>query len=159
MPEFRHDAANIRALVRDDEVHRDVYVDPQLFELEMERLWHSAWIYVGHDSQVPNAGDFYAATIARQPLLMLRGSDGAVRVLLNRCAHKGAKIVGARAGNCGKAASLLVSRLDLCFGRFAADRAREKRVRRHAIPGIRGGTRFGFCRGCGHLSRLRVRRV
>jgi phenylpropionate dioxygenase-like ring-hydroxylating dioxygenase large terminal subunit len=102
MPEYRHNAANIRALVRDDAVHRDVYIDPQLFELEMERLWQSAWIYVGHDSQVPNAGDFYATVIARQPLLMLRGSDGAVRVLLNRCAHKGAKIVGARAGNCGK---------------------------------------------------------
>ena len=102
MPEFRHDAAAIRALVRDDAVHRDVYTNPQLFELETERLWQSAWTYVGHDSQVPNAGDFYSVTIARQPLLMLRGPDGAVRVLLNRCAHKGAKIVGARAGNCGK---------------------------------------------------------
>jgi len=102
MPEFRHDAAAIRALVRDDAVHRDVYTNPQLFELEMERLWQSAWTYVGHDSQVPNAGDFYAVTIARQPLLMLRGPDGAVRVLLNRCAHKGAKVLGAREGNCGK---------------------------------------------------------
>ena len=102
MTEYRHSAAAIRALVRDDAVHRDVYVNPELFDLEMERLWRSAWTYVGHDSQVPDAGDFYTVEIARQPLLMLRGSDGALRVLLNRCAHKGSKIVGAPFGNCGK---------------------------------------------------------
>jgi benzoate/toluate 1,2-dioxygenase subunit alpha len=102
MTEYRHSAAAIRALVRDDAVHRDAYINPELFDLEIERLWRSAWIYMAHDSQVPNAGDFYTATIARQPLFMIRGSDGVVRVLLNRCAHKGAKIVGANSGNCGR---------------------------------------------------------
>jgi benzoate/toluate 1,2-dioxygenase alpha subunit len=102
MTEYRHSAAAIRALVRDDAVHRDVYINPELFDIEMQRLWRPAWTYIGHDSQVPHAGDFYAVTIAGQPLLMLRGSDGAVRVMLNRCAHKGAKIVGAPSGNCGK---------------------------------------------------------
>src|SRR5882757_9065668 len=102
MPEYRHDAAAIRALVRDDAVHRDVYISGELFDLEMERLWRSAWTYVGHDSQVPNSGDFCTVNIAGQPLLMLRGADGAVRVLLNRCAHKGAKILSANSGNCGK---------------------------------------------------------
>jgi len=102
MLEYRHSAAAIRALVRDDAVHRDVYINAELFDLEMERLWRSAWTYIGHDSQVPNAGDFYTVNIARQPLLMLRGTDGAVRVLLNRCAHKGSRIVGANSGNCGK---------------------------------------------------------
>lgn len=102
MIEYRRNPAAIRALVRDDAVHRDVYTNPELFDLEMERLWRSAWTYVGHDSQVPNTGDFLTVNIAGQPLLMLRGQDGAVRVLLNRCAHKGAKIVGAGSGNCGK---------------------------------------------------------
>ncbi|MEP6548145.1 MAG: aromatic ring-hydroxylating dioxygenase subunit alpha [Gammaproteobacteria bacterium] len=102
MIEYRRNPAAIRALVRDDAVHRDVYTNPELFDLEMERLWRSAWTYVGHDSQVPNPGDFHTVNIAGQPLLMLRGLDGAVRVLLNRCAHKGAKIVGAGSGNCGK---------------------------------------------------------
>jgi len=102
MTDYRHSTAAIRALVCDDAVHRDVYLNPELFDLEMERLWPSAWTYVGHDSQVPNSGDFLTVTVARQPLLMLRGADGTVRVLLNRCAHKGAKIVGAGSGNCGK---------------------------------------------------------
>ena len=102
MSDYRWSAAAIRALVRDDAVHRDVYLSPALFDLEMERLWRSAWVYIGHDSQVPNAGDFLSVNIARQPLLLLRGSDGVLRVLLNRCAHKGSRLVGASSGNCGR---------------------------------------------------------
>lgn len=100
MGKYRDDPAQIRALVRPDGVHRDAYVDPELFDLEMERLWRRTWVYVGHDSQVPNAGDYYTAEIARQPIVMVRGADGAVQVLLNRCAHKGARVVSATSGNC-----------------------------------------------------------
>jgi benzoate/toluate 1,2-dioxygenase subunit alpha len=98
---YRDNPGAIRALVRSGDVHRDVYIDPELFDLEMDRLWHSAWLYVGHDSQVPAAGDYYTTEIARQPLVMIRAQDGEVRVLYNRCAHRGAKLVGATSGNCG----------------------------------------------------------
>jgi phenylpropionate dioxygenase-like ring-hydroxylating dioxygenase large terminal subunit len=77
-----------------------VYLDPELFELEMRRLWRRTWIYVGHESQVPHAGDFYTVDIAGQPLAMVRDADNAIHVLLNRCAHKGSKVLGAPAGNC-----------------------------------------------------------
>ena len=53
MQRYRGDPQAVRALVRPDGVHRDVYVDQELFDLEMEQLWRNAWIYVGHDSQVP----------------------------------------------------------------------------------------------------------
>lgn len=100
MSKYSNDVERIRALVRPDEVHRDVYCDQELFELEMQRLWSRSWIYVGHDSQVPKPGDFYTADVAGQPVVMVRAADGAVHVLLNRCAHKGAKVVSANAGNC-----------------------------------------------------------
>lgn len=100
MGKYKDDGAQIRALVQPDQVHRDVYCDPELFELEMQRLWRHTWIYVGHDSQVPKPGDYYTADIAGQPVVMVRAADGEVHVLLNRCAHKGAKLVSARAGNC-----------------------------------------------------------
>jgi len=99
--QYRDNPGAIRALVRGGDVHRDVYTNPELFDLEMERLWHSAWIYVGHDSQVPAIGDYYSAEIARQPLVMLRAADGAVRVFYNRCAHRGSRLVSANTGNCG----------------------------------------------------------
>jgi benzoate/toluate 1,2-dioxygenase alpha subunit len=101
MANYRDDDGAIAALVRPDRVHRDVYIHPELFDLEMERLWHRAWIYVGHDSQVPKAGDFYTTQIGRQPVILIRDADDEIRVLMNRCAHKGTKVVGAVSGNCG----------------------------------------------------------
>ncbi len=101
MTQYRDNPHTIRALLRGGEVHRDVYTNAELFDLEMERLWHSAWVYVGHDSQVPAAGDYYTTEIARKPVLMTRAQDGEVRVFYNRCAHRGAKLVSATAGNCG----------------------------------------------------------
>ena len=90
----------VRGLVRPDRVHRDIYLDPAVFELEMSTLWRNAWIYVGHESQVPRPGDFFTAQIGREPVIMVRGTDAKVRVLPNRCAHKGTKLLSARQGKC-----------------------------------------------------------
>ena len=97
---YRNNPRAIRELVRPDSVHRDVYRDAELFDLEMEQLWRSTWIYVGHDSQVPAAGDFYSAQLGREPVIMVRGADQRVRVLPNRCAHKGTQLVSAVHGKC-----------------------------------------------------------
>src|SRR3954468_6006770 len=102
MGRYRNDAAALDALVEADRVHRDVYLDATVFELEMERLWSRAWIYAGHESQIRNEGDYLTVDVAGQPLIVLRHGDGSVRVLLNRCAHKGTKLVGEPAGHCGK---------------------------------------------------------
>jgi nitrite reductase/ring-hydroxylating ferredoxin subunit len=90
-------------LVKPDRVHKRVYTDPEIFELEMERLWRRTWLFVGHESQVQQPGNYYATTLARQPVLMIRHTDGRVHVLYNRCAHKGAMLVG---DGCGKAETL-----------------------------------------------------
>jgi benzoate/toluate 1,2-dioxygenase subunit alpha len=102
MTRYRDDPRALQALIEDDRVHRDVYVDPEVFQLEMERLWSRTWIYVGHTSQVPQPGDFITVDIAAQPLVLVRHTDGGVRVLMNRCAHKGTKVVYDFAGNTGK---------------------------------------------------------
>src|SRR6202046_5320585 len=95
-------AAAVHDLVRETEVHRDVYVDQEIFDLEMERLFANTWVYVGHDSQVPNAGDYFGTTIGAQPVLMVRHEDGAVHVLYNRCPHKGTRIASETCGNTGR---------------------------------------------------------
>ncbi len=102
MPNYRDNAGAIRALVRETEVHRDVYVDEELFQLEMDHVFAKAWVYVGHESQIPNTGDFYGTTIGTQPVLMARHTDGSVKVLHNRCPHKGTRITGETCGNAGK---------------------------------------------------------
>jgi benzoate/toluate 1,2-dioxygenase subunit alpha len=79
-----------------------VYLDPEVFAAEQQHLWRNAWVYLGHESQVPAAGDFYATEIAAEPLMMVRLADASVKVLKNRCAHKGTKLVSAVQGNVGK---------------------------------------------------------
>ena len=98
---YRDDAQALLSLVRSDAVHRDVYVDAEVYELEMERLWSRTWVYVGHDSQVPQAGDYATADVAGRPVILVRVEDGTVRVLMNRCAHKGAKLVSEASGHAG----------------------------------------------------------
>src|SRR5262245_17029595 len=100
MGRYSEDPGALRALVRDDCVHRDVYLSQEVFDLEMRQLWHNTWLYVGHDSQVPQAGDYYTADLARQPVIMLRDTDGKIRVMMNRCAHKGSRLLSAPHGRC-----------------------------------------------------------
>ena len=102
MGHYNGNAAAVHDLVRETEVHRDVYIDREIFDLEMEHLFANTWIYVGHDSQVPNAGDYYGTTIGKQPVLMVRHTDGVVHVLYNRCPHKGTRITIDTCGNAGK---------------------------------------------------------
>lgn len=92
----------IAELVRDDSVHKSVYTDPEIFKLEMERIYGHAWVYIGHDSQVPNAGDFHTTRIGDQDVIMVRATDKKVHVLYNRCPHKGAKVVADGDGSAGK---------------------------------------------------------
>lgn len=95
------DIIDVARLVEPDRVHKSLYTDPALFELEMERIFGRAWIYVGHESQVPNAGDYHQALIGRQEVVMTRARGGKVHVLYNRCPHKGAKLVALPDGKCG----------------------------------------------------------
>jgi len=90
---------DISTLVQDTRVHRDIYLSEAIFQLERERLFARAWLYVGHDSQVPEIGDYITLELNGQPLIMLRGADDQVRVLMNRCAHKGARLLSEPAGH------------------------------------------------------------
>src|ERR1043166_4442648 len=91
--------AQLRALIQRDKVHRSLYVDPSLFELEMERIFGRAWIYVGHQSQVPQPYDFMTTRIGREPVVMTRDGKGKTHVIFNRCAHRGVQVCMLERGN------------------------------------------------------------
>lgn len=90
---------DIDRLVEPDRVHRRVYTDPEIFELEIKHIWERIWVYCGHESQIPEVGDYYTFQIGRQPMLMVRDQDRTVRVLFNRCPHRGVMICGNQRGN------------------------------------------------------------
>lgn len=89
----------LKSLVQDGRVHSRIYTDQAIFDLEIERIYHSSWVYVGHESEVRKAGDFQTRLIGRTPVLMMRGKDNQVRVLVNRCRHRGAQVVETESGN------------------------------------------------------------
>lgn len=86
-------------LVQPDRVHARVYYDPQIFEEELARIWHREWIFIGHESEVPEPGDYRTGRLGRQPIIITRGADHQVHVLLNRCRHRGNTICQQRRGH------------------------------------------------------------
>ena len=93
-------AANeqLAMLVQPDRVHRSVYADPAIFELEMDRVFGRAWLVLGHDSQVPKSGDYFTTRMGREPVVVVRNDDR-IHVLVNRCAHRGSMVCADGRGN------------------------------------------------------------
>jgi phenylpropionate dioxygenase-like ring-hydroxylating dioxygenase large terminal subunit len=89
------------SLITDDwRVHASIYTDPAIFALEQERLFHGPWLYVAHESEIGHPGDYRTTYAGTQPVVVARGADdGEVRVLLNRCRHRGSIVCNAEFGN------------------------------------------------------------
>ena len=73
-------------------VDNRVYTDPRVYEREVERIFNRTWLFAGHTSEAREIGDYFTATILGQPLLFVRGKDGAVRAFYNACRHRGSKV-------------------------------------------------------------------
>ena len=86
-------------LVQPHSVHRAVYTDPDVFAAEQERIFRRAWLYVGHESQVPNPGDFLLTRLGPDEVILVRQEDRSLALLHNRCTHRGARVVTAPRGN------------------------------------------------------------
>ena len=76
-------------LVGDGRAHRSIYTDPDIFDLELIRVFGGTWVYLGHDSEFPRTNDFVTRTIGRRPVILTRSSAGRVHALFNRCTHRG----------------------------------------------------------------------
>src|SRR5215475_7635483 len=80
-------------------VNRRAFTDPHILEWEKERVFDQCWIYAGHESEIPHPGDFCSRRVAGRPIILVRGDDGQVRVLLNTCTHRGALVCREQAGS------------------------------------------------------------
>ena len=95
----------IKSLIIDDrrrgrfKVHRSSMTSLELFQKESRLIFDRCWIYLGHESEVENRGNYRRRTVAGRPLFFARGRDGQVRVFLNTCPHRGAVICRRDEGN------------------------------------------------------------
>jgi benzoate/toluate 1,2-dioxygenase alpha subunit len=80
-------------------VDRRIFSDPEIFELEMDRIFKRVWVFLGHESQVKNPGDFITTWIGKVPVVVNRKPSGEIGALVNSCAHRGAMVTRAAKGN------------------------------------------------------------
>src|SRR3982751_525061 len=71
---------------------RDIFTDPDLFELEMRYIFEGNWIYLAHESQLANNNDYLTLFMGRQPVIVSRDRKGQLHAVLNACAHRGAMV-------------------------------------------------------------------
>ena len=86
-------------LVTDDTVHGSVYVDPEVYGDEMDRIFVRGWVFVGHESEVAEPGDWVTRRLGEEPVLMTRDRRGGINVVANRCSHRGTELCWAAKGN------------------------------------------------------------
>jgi phenylpropionate dioxygenase-like ring-hydroxylating dioxygenase large terminal subunit len=73
-------------------VHTQAYTDPAVFAAEMERIFKQTWVFVAHECQIPEPGDYQTSYMGLQPVIVSRDGERNVHVLVNRCMHRGAVI-------------------------------------------------------------------
>ncbi|MDH4568876.1 anthranilate 1,2-dioxygenase large subunit [Pseudomonas sp. BN414] len=80
-------------------IARDMFTEPELFDLEMELIFEKNWIYACHESEIPNAHDFMTLRAGRQPMIITRDGNGELNALINACQHRGATLTRVGKGN------------------------------------------------------------
>jgi len=93
--------SRIAGLVSDDGCHvgRKVFTDPEVYAAEKRSIFGRSWLYLAHESQLPNAGDFVTTTMAETPVIVARGLDGTIRAHANSCSHRGLPVCRVDFGN------------------------------------------------------------
>ncbi len=79
--------------------NRMAFTDEQLFDLEMKYIFEGNWVYLAHESQIANVGDYYTVNIGRQPVVITRDKGGELHCLINACAHRGAMLCRRKTDN------------------------------------------------------------
>ena len=78
---------------------RKVFTDPEIYELEMKYIFEKNWMYLCHESQIKDPGDFFTTYMGRQPVIITRDRSGEIHGFINACTHRGAQLVNTAGGN------------------------------------------------------------
>ncbi len=89
LPDF---LADIEEDLRQGLLPAQIYNNRQIYELEMERIFARCWVFIGHETEIPNQGDYAARNIGEDPFIFVRGEDNVIRVLFNGCRHRGGQV-------------------------------------------------------------------
>jgi 3-phenylpropionate/trans-cinnamate dioxygenase subunit alpha len=93
--------ADMMRLVDDERglVSRRIFIEPAIYQQELQQIFARCWLYLCHDSQIPRRGDFFTTWMGEDPVLVVRDNDGKVHAFLNVCRHRGNRLCRADNGN------------------------------------------------------------
>ncbi|HJU18789.1 MAG TPA: aromatic ring-hydroxylating dioxygenase subunit alpha [Stellaceae bacterium] len=74
------------------EISREIFVNDSIYQQEQERVFARAWLFVGHESQIPNPGDYFVSGMGEESVILTRDRAGKIHVFLNSCRHRGMKV-------------------------------------------------------------------
>ena len=80
-------------------VNRNAFIDKNILELEREAIFSKCWLFIGHESELENKGDFHRRKVGGRNLLLTRSQDGEIRAFYNSCPHRGALVTREESGN------------------------------------------------------------
>ena len=80
-------------------ISREVFVSEEIYAREQEQIFARAWLFVGHESQIPNPGDYFISCMGEESVILTRDLQGGIHVLLNTCRHRGMKVCRYDEGN------------------------------------------------------------
>ncbi len=80
-------------------ISRRIFSDPQIYDAEQERIFARCWLFLAHETQIPNPGDYLTCKMGETPVIVVRDISGSVRVLINSCRHRGNSVTRNDAGN------------------------------------------------------------
>ena len=92
---------SLRSLVNLDEglIAREIYVNEGIYQQELEQIFARAWLFLGHESQVPNPGDFVISRMGEEEIIVTRDRKNVIHAFLNTCRHRGMKVCRYDDGN------------------------------------------------------------
>ena len=80
-------------------ISRRIFIEPAIYEQELEQIFARCWLFLCHESQIPQPGDFFSTSMGEDPVLVTRDSQGQVHAFLNVCRHRGNRLCRADSGN------------------------------------------------------------
>ena len=80
-------------------VDRRIFHDAAIYQLELEQIFARAWIFMCHESMIPNPGDFFLNFIGEDRVIVVRNNEGGISVLINSCRHRGNAVCRAEEGH------------------------------------------------------------